>query len=84
MLTLGSYQSEKSSSEVFMSPTARCANCGTVGFVRHEHVIRGVYALIRHYCGVCQRVWDEVEESDDPRPLRPSDGAPDLTTTALD
>jgi hypothetical protein len=38
-----------------------CERCGTVGFVRREHVIEKGKALTRFYCGHCNQTWEVVE-----------------------
>jgi len=43
----------------------RCERCGTVGFVRREHVIEKGKSLMHYYCGHCNQSWDVVEADRD-------------------
>jgi len=41
--------------------TTPCRHCGTVGFVRMEHVFKGGASYTRFYCGKCNQSWTETE-----------------------
>jgi len=45
-----------------MPASTACAHCGTVGFVRFEHVIKGGHVILRHYCGSCEHTWDVISD----------------------
>jgi hypothetical protein len=58
-------------------PDTICPRCGREGFVRHERVVRGTDAVIRHYCGACFYEWQiadaAAKRSDDPgQPVSPA------------
>src|SRR5687767_8975446 len=40
-----------------------CPKCGTLGLVRVEHIIRGVYASRAYDCGACDFTWTMPEPS---------------------
>jgi hypothetical protein len=42
-----------------------CQNCGKVGLVRTEHVIKGNVFAKSFYCGACEHQWSVA---DDPKP----------------
>jgi transposase-like protein len=44
--------------------TMPCPRCGTVGFVRTEHVFKGGAAHTRFYCGKCNQAWTETESTE--------------------
>ena len=48
-----------------------CPKCGTLGLVRVEHIIRGVYASRAYDCGACDFTWTMPEQS--PSPVKPAE-----------
>ena len=49
-----------------MPTTTPCQYCGSVGFVRKEHVIKADAAYVHYYCGHCNSSWTGNEGA--PRP----------------
>ena len=43
-----------------MSATTPCQHCGTIGFVRKEHIFRAGDSYTQFYCGHCNRAWTEA------------------------
>lgn len=37
-------------------------HCGTIGFVRKEHVIKGATEHTQFYCGRCNQSWTSRDE----------------------
>src|SRR5688572_22362477 len=48
-----------------------CPKCGTLGLVRVEHIIRGVYASRAYDCGACDFTWTMPDPS--PSPVKPAE-----------
>jgi len=38
-----------------------CPNCGRIGFVRVEHVVKGGAASRALYCGSCEYIWTIID-----------------------
>ncbi|HEX5110483.1 MAG TPA: hypothetical protein VFV95_18660 [Vicinamibacterales bacterium] len=44
-----------------MPTTTLCQYCGSIGFVRKEHVIKADAAYVHYYCGHCNASWTASE-----------------------
>jgi hypothetical protein len=47
-----------------------CAQCGRVGFVRVEHILKGGYAATEYYCGSCEHAWTVLDEGERRKSIR--------------
>jgi hypothetical protein len=47
-----------------MPEKSPCAHCGTVGFVRQEHVVAAGWSFVEYYCGHCEHTWKVLEENE--------------------
>jgi hypothetical protein len=65
-------------------PDVRCPQCGKVGFVRHENVVKGTRAERQLLCGRCDHEWSVVDTRARPRKsltLPPDSKADDLSSS---
>jgi hypothetical protein len=55
-------------------------NCGSIGFVRLEHVVKANLPLMEYFCGRCEHVWTvaDPERRSAPRPVKRRDPAKPL------
>jgi hypothetical protein len=53
----------------------RCQNCGKVGLVRQEHIIKGSTFTKAFYCGGCEHQWS-VADTPPPAPVYPQPPKP--------
>ena len=60
-----------------MAPTTKCVHCGTVGFVRKEHVLKGATEYVQFYCGRCGVSWTHTTVGPIHRTTREAAGKPD-------